>query len=210
MLYPLFMELENRSVLVIGGGAVAERKVLSLVETGARVTVIAPEATENLQRLADDRTIELRPRKFEESDLEDAVLVISATDDPPTQERVTSAARKRRVPVNAVDQPALCDFIVPAIVRRGDVVVAISTSGKSPALAAALRSKLENVLTHDAARAAQILGELRSEVHARFPDSIRRKAALERVVASGILHWIGSCDDAEALQRARRIIAQSS
>lgn len=108
--------------------------------------------------------------------------------------------------MNTVDQPTLCDFIVPAIVRKGDVILAISTSGKSPALAAALRAKLDSVISNDVARAARILGEIRGEVHSRFPDPDRRKEIFERIVESGILDWISECDDAAALKRAHDIM----
>jgi siroheme synthase-like protein len=110
------------------------------------------------------------------------------------------------VPVNVADQPELCDFIVPAIVRRGDVVVAISTSGKSPALAAALRSDIEKVLPVDLARAASVLGSVREETRRRIPDPAERKRAFERVVASGIVEWIRDCDDAAALKRVRQLM----
>ena len=206
MFYPLFLDLQDRRVLVVGGGAVAERKVESLLAAGAAVILVAPVVTSSLTELASSNTIQLRHRKFTESDLDGIVLVISATNDPAAQEQIAAAARSRNIPINTVDQPKLCDFIVPAIVRRGDVVVAISTSGRSPALAAALRAKLESVVTDDAARAARVLGEVRNEVHSRFPDPDRRKQVFESIVASGILDWIKECDDAAALDRVRRII----
>lgn len=208
MFYPLFLELQDRSVLVVGGGAVAERKVESLLAAGAAVVLVAPVVTSSLSELGSSKTIQLRLRKFAESDLEGIVLVISATDDPAAQEQIAAAARSRSIPINTVDQPNLCDFIVPAIVRKGDIVVAISTSGRSPALAAALRAKLENVITDDAARAARILGEVRSEIHARFPAPDRRKHVFESIVASGILEWIKDCDDAAALERVRAIVGK--
>jgi len=204
--YPLFMDLKDRPVLVVGGGPVAERKVESLIEAGAAVTVVAPDVTAGLQKCAESGSIRILRRKFEESDLTSARLVITATGDVGTQERVAAAARARNIPVNTVDQPRLCDFIVPATIRKGDVLVAISTSGKSPALAAALRAKLENIITDDDARAARVLGEIRSEVHARFSDSARRKEIFERIVDSGILDWIRECDDTAALKRVRDII----
>jgi siroheme synthase-like protein len=204
--YPLFIEMQDRPVLIVGGGLVAERKVESLIEAGAAVTLVAPELTPQLQRLATSGSIEVRQREFKDADLDGALLVISATDDPATQERVAAAARARSIPVNTVDQPRLCDFIVPAIVRRGDVVLAISTSGKSPALAAALRAKLDSVITNDVARSARILGEVRSHVHSRFADPGRRKEVFEQIVESGILDWISECDDAAALKRVYDII----
>jgi precorrin-2 dehydrogenase/sirohydrochlorin ferrochelatase len=200
--YPLFLDLQGRQVLVVGGGAVAERKVESLLAAGAVVNLVAPDVTPSLARL----TIRAHRRKFLESDLDGMVLVISATDDRAAQEQIAAAARVRNIPINTVDQPELCDFIVPAIVRKGDVVVAISTSGRSPALAAALRARLESVITDDVARAARILGEVRNEVHSRFENPDRRKQIFEGIVASGILDWIGECDDRAALERVRVII----
>ena len=206
MFYPVLFDLQGRAVLVVGGGAIAERKVETLVAAGASVILVAPVVTSSLLDLANSKTIQLRLRKFMESDLDGMVLVISATDDSVAQEQIAAAARSRNVPVNTVDQPNLCDFIVPAIVRKGDIVVAISTSGRSPALAAALRAKLEAVVTDEAARAARVLGEVRNEVHTRFPDPDRRKHVFESIVASGILDWIKECDDAAALKRVRGII----
>jgi precorrin-2 dehydrogenase / sirohydrochlorin ferrochelatase len=202
MFYPLFLELRNKPVLVVGGGPIAERKVESLLQTGASVTVVAPDVSPQLKKLASSGTIRTVQRKFQEADLENALLVISATGDTETQERVAALARAHGVLVNTVDQPRLCDFIVPAVVRRGDVIVAISTSGKSPALAAALKVRVENVVTKDAARAANVLGAIRTEVHARLTDPAQRKEVFERIVASGILDWISEHDDASAIQKA--------
>jgi len=206
MFYPLFIELRNRPVLVVGGGPIAERKVDSLLQAEAAVTLVAPDLTAHLKQLAAAGSIRTERRKFEEADLENVLLVISATDDVETQERVAALARAHGILINTVDQPRLCDFIVPAIVRHGDVIAAISTSGKSPALAAALKSKIESVVTKDAARAASILGAIRNEVHARFTDPARRKDAFERIVNSGILDWISQYDDAAALQKVCRMI----
>jgi siroheme synthase-like protein len=206
VLYPLFLNLEGRRVLVVGGGAIAKRKVDSLLSSGALVTLVAPVVNAALTELANSSTIVLRQRKFVESDLEGVVLVISAADDAIAQQQIAAAARAQNVLINTVDQPELCDFIVPAVVRSGDVLVAISTSGRSPALAAALRAKLETVITDDVGRAARVLGEIRSEVHSRFSDADRRKRVFEEIVASGILDWIKECDDHTALERVRRMV----
>src|SRR6266446_2248924 len=139
MFYPVFLELKDRPVLVVGGGAVAERKVESLLEAGASVTVVSPEVTPVLKERSAQGKIRLHLRRVAEPDLEGVMLVISATDEASIQKEVARWAASRRVLVNTVDQPDLCDFIVPAVVRRGDVTVAISTSGVSPALAAELR-----------------------------------------------------------------------
>lgn len=208
MFYPLFLDLSGRKALVVGGGLVAERKVHSLLEAGALVTLVSPDVIPSLRTLEQAGSIRVVQRKFLVADLEGAYLVISATDDAAVQEEVARTARARNILVNTVDQPGLCDFIVPAVVRRGDVVLAISTSGKSPALAAALRAKFEDIITGDTARAVQVLGQVRSEVHARFPDAEKRKEAFERIVNSGILDWITECDDATALKRVRAIIEE--
>src|SRR6476660_4396949 len=162
------MDLRDRQILVVGGGPVAERKVESLIETGAAVTVVSPRLTSGLEERARSGSIRAFMREFAPSDLDNTLLVISATDVPTIQEQVAAAARARRILVNTVDSPHLCDFIVPAVVRRGDVIAAVSTSGTSPALAAALRAKLEDHITNDTGRAAHILGEIRGEVHNRF------------------------------------------
>ena len=208
MFYPLFIELRNKPVLVVGGGEVAERKVDSLLQAEAAVTVVAPELTSHLKQLAATGSIRTSRRKFEEADLDGALLVISATDDTEAQERVADLARARGILINTVDQPLLCDFIVPAVVRQGDVIAAISTSGKSPSLAAALKAKVESVVTKDAGRAASALGAIRNEVHARFTDPARRKEVFQKIVESGILDWISEYDDAAALQKVLRIVEE--
>jgi len=135
--------------------------------------------------------------------------VISATDDVAVQSVVASAASSRNIPVNTVDKPELCTFIVPSVLRRGGVTVAISTGGRSPSIAAALRTRIESVITDDVERATDLMGELRKEVHQRFPDSDQRKRVFERIIESGIIDWIGEYDNAAALQRVRQIIDET-
>jgi precorrin-2 dehydrogenase/sirohydrochlorin ferrochelatase len=208
MFYPAFIDLENRPVLVVGGGAVAERKVETLLKAKAQVTVVSPEVTKQLQDHANSKRIALRLRGFASSDIDGVMLVISATDDPSTQAEVASIAASKNILVNTVDKPELCTFIVPAILRRGDVTVAISTSGKSPSLAAELRARLDRVLTEDVARTASVLGAVRHEVHERFADSDERKRVFDSIIASGIVDWIGGYDDASALERVRHMIKE--
>ena len=208
MFYPAFINLENRSVLVVGGGAVAERKVETLLETGARVTVVSPDITQHLQEYERSNRISVRHRSFIPSDVEAVSLVISATDDPATQSEVASIATLKNILVNTVDKPELCSFIVPAILRRGDITIAISTSGKSPSLAAELRTRVERVLTDDVARTATVLGAVRQEVHERIADSDDRKRVFDSIIGSGIIDWIATYDDAAALERVRQMIRE--
>jgi precorrin-2 dehydrogenase/sirohydrochlorin ferrochelatase len=206
MFYPIFIELQDRRVLVIGGGAVAERKVDSLLDAGANVTIVSPSATHRLMELARSGRVTLHQRRFEPSDLAGASLAISATDDPSTQKEVAAAAASKNILVNTVDKPDLCDFIVPSILRRGEITVAISTSGNSPALAAELRKRFDGVLTDAMARTARVLGAVRNEVHERYPDSEKRKRIFETIIDSGIVDWISNCDDDAAIARVRQMI----
>jgi precorrin-2 dehydrogenase/sirohydrochlorin ferrochelatase len=208
MFYPAFIDLENRTVLVVGGGVVAERKVEMLLETGALVTVVSPQITEQLDAYSQSNRITVRQRGFIPSDVDGASLVISATDDPTTQTEVASIAESKNILVNTVDKPELCSFIVPAILRRGDITIAISTSGKSPSLAAELRVRLDRVLTDEFARTAKVLGAVRQEVHRHFAGSDDRKRVFDSIIGSGIVEWIAGYDDAAALVRVRQMIQE--
>jgi siroheme synthase-like protein len=149
-LFPLFLKLGRRDVLVVGAGAVAERKVESLLGSGARVRLVAPDATAKLRRLADEGRVDWKPRRFEDRDLEGAWLVVAATGDAETQRRVASEAEARRVFLLAVDDPANASAYSGAVVRRDPFLIAISSSGATPALTRVLREILEQVLPGDA------------------------------------------------------------
>src|SRR6185436_6151151 len=129
--YPAFLDLRGRKCLVVGGGAIAERKAESLLECGARVRVVTREATSGLTELARSGSIELDLRGFASEDLSGVFLVIAATDDPAVQARIGGEAKERDLLVNVVDDPANCTFIVPAVARRGELSIAISTGGRS-------------------------------------------------------------------------------
>ena len=148
-LLPLFLKLEGRAVLVVGAGAIAERKVLSLLEAGAVVEVVAPDATPALQRLATEGRLVWSARPFEEGDMADRWLVVAATGDPETQRRVAAAADARRVFLLAVDDPPNASAYSGAVVRRPPFLVAISSSGATPALTRVLREIIEQVLPGD-------------------------------------------------------------
>jgi siroheme synthase-like protein len=145
-LLPLFLKLEQRDVLVVGAGAVAERKVVSLLEAHARVRLVAPEATAELRRLADEGQLAWDRRPFTEADVEEVWLVVAATGDPETQRRVAAAAEARRVFLLAIDDPPNASAYSGAIVRRPPFLVAISSSGATPALTRVVREIIEQVL----------------------------------------------------------------
>jgi len=142
-LFPIFLRLEGRKVLVVGAGTVAQPKIESLLRSGARVRVVAPHALEAVRDWARDSRIHWEPRAFRAADLDGAFLVIAATNSPNLHEKILRLARRRGVLCNVVDDPERCDFFYPAVVRRGDLQIAISTSGASPALAQRLRKELE-------------------------------------------------------------------
>jgi siroheme synthase-like protein len=149
-LFPLFLKLAGRAVLVVGAGAMAERKVHSLLASGARVHLVAPQATAELKRLAAEGLLAWTARRFEESDLEGAWLVVAATGQAETQQRVAAAAEARRVFLLAVDDPPNASAYSGAIVRRPPFQIAISSSGAAPALTRVLREIIEQVLPGDA------------------------------------------------------------
>ncbi len=149
-LFPLFLKLGQRPVLVVGAGAVAERKVGSLLGAGARVTLVAPAATPELRRLAVGGRLDWRERPFEESDLEGAWLVVAATGDIEVQRRVATAAEARRTFLLAVDDPSNASAYAGAVVRRPPFLIAISSSGAAPALTRLVREIIEQVLPGDA------------------------------------------------------------
>jgi precorrin-2 dehydrogenase/sirohydrochlorin ferrochelatase len=165
--YPLFLELTDRPCLVIGGGVVAEGKVAGLLATGAEVTVVAPELTPKLVTLLEDARIKYIRREYAKGDLQGYELCFAATDDGAVNSRVAAEGRQRGVWVNAADDPQYCDFILPSVVRQGDVVVAASTGGSSPALARRLREELTAFLTEDYAPLAELMGEVRDDLKRR-------------------------------------------
>lgn len=181
--YPLALDLSNRRCVVIGGGSVAERKVHGLLAAHALTCVISPQITPALRRLAEERRITLHEREMMLADLDDAALVIAATDDAAENARVAQPAREYGAWVNTVDDPGNSDFIAPAVVRRGDLMIAISTGGASPALAAALRRRLEAQFGDEYAALVELLGGLRERAKAVIPIRARREQFWQTLIA---------------------------
>jgi siroheme synthase-like protein len=165
--YPVFIEMKDRPCLVIGGGREAQRKVEGLLAGEGTVTVISPDLTEDLQRLLADGRITWIEREYREGDVEGYDVVMVATDDGAVNAEVSAEGKRRRVWVNAADDPPNCDFILPAVIRKGSITVAASTGGGSPALARRLREELEAYLTDEMPALAELLKEVRAELRAR-------------------------------------------
>ncbi len=189
--YPIVLELAGRPCLVIGGGAVAERKVEGLLAAGATVTVVSPELAPGLAALVAAGRLRHVARAYRAGDLASAQLAFVATDDGVVNEAVAREGRERGVWVNAADDPAHCDFLLPSVLRRGDLVVAVATGGASPALSRAIREELEGYFTEDYAALAEVVAEVRQEMKARgrLPDAEAWRRALDgdlrRLVAEG-------------------------
>lgn len=162
--YPVFWDITGKKCIVIGGGDVAARKVSRLLECGAKVCVVAPKLAPELTRLKEDRLIEHVSDAYAREQLYGAALVIGATDDEETNAAISRDAKARGIPVNIVDDPQKCDFILPSLVERGDLTIACGTGGASPALARHLREELENVYGEEYATLISILGKLRSRM----------------------------------------------
>ncbi len=182
-LFPIFLKLSGQSCLVVGAGQIAEQKLEGLLVSGAVVAVVAPQATETIRQLAAEGRISWIERTFEPSDLEDKVLVVAATGDRAINEEVYRAACSRHVLCNAVDEPDHCHFYYPAIVRRGDLQIAISTAGHSPALAQRLRLELEALFGPEYGDLLNWLGKVRVMLFRRSMDSKSRKRALHRIAS---------------------------
>lgn len=178
MYYPLMLKVKGAPCLVVGGGAVALQKARALRKAGADVTAVSPQFSAGFARLAVRRI----RRQFRPGDVSRRVLVIAATDDRAVNRTVSAACRKRAIPVNVVDVPDLCTFIVPAIIRRGPVVVAISTGGESPSLAKALRRRLDSILPASLGPAARKIGRARREILRAVPHSPARTRLLKGLI----------------------------
>ena len=162
--FPVFLDLKEKICVVIGGGRVAERKVLNLMKAGARVIVVTPQVTEGLRRLKEKGKITIRRGSFRATDLKTASLVIAATDNRQTNEKIFQKASDLRIPVNVVDDPDHCSFIVPSVISRGDILLAISTGGQSPALAKSLREKLQREIGPEYVVLLRILAAVRRKI----------------------------------------------
>lgn len=180
--YPLcLVGLETQRVIIIGGGSVAARKAASLVEAGACPLVISPDLHSDLQNLLDHAEIHHLPRTYQPGDLAEAFLVISATDDAGVNHQVWQEARAAGCLINIVDDPPHCNFILPAVVRRGELTLSVSTGGGSPALARRLRERLETEFGLEYGELAAILDELRPDLIASYPPADRLEVALRLV-----------------------------
>jgi siroheme synthase-like protein len=165
--YPIYLNMHGRRCLVIGGGVVAERKIAGLLEVGAKPTVVSPAITDTIARWSKDHTVELIARRYQTGDLSDYEIAFVATDDGAVNAQVFSDGRRLGVWVNSADDPAHCDFILPSVLRRGELTVSVSSGGTSPALSRTIREELELYFTEEYELLVKLAADARAELQAR-------------------------------------------
>lgn len=188
--YPINLDIKNRNVLVVGGGGVGSRKVKTLLSCGARVTVVSREVSAQLQALAASGEIRLEQRSYQSDDLDDMFLVIGATNDEKLNRQISSDAEQLNTLCNIADRPEVCNFILPSIVHRDDLVITISTSGKSPALAKKLRKDLEKQFGEEYGKLLRLMGTIRKKLLRQAHEPEAHKPIFEQLINSDLIGMI--------------------
>jgi precorrin-2 dehydrogenase/sirohydrochlorin ferrochelatase len=207
--YPIYLDIEGHDVLIVGGGEVCARKAATLLRYGARVSVVSPEVSDAVRRMASEGAVRLVEKSYDPEDLDASTLVIASTDDPCINARVARDSRRKRIPVNVVDVPHLCDFIVPAVIEQGSIQIAVSTGGKSPALARELRKAIETSIGEEWAEINDLLGRLRPIAKKALANDTDRKRLFDSILAAGVLELIRSGRHDEAIDRIAAICRDS-
>jgi precorrin-2 dehydrogenase/sirohydrochlorin ferrochelatase len=188
--YPVNLDIKDRDCLVVGGGGVGTRKVITLLDCGARVTVVSPDPTPQLKKLAAKGSVQLKERAYRSGDMDKMFLVIGATDDENLNRQISTDAAKARILCNIADRPEVCNFILPAIVRRGDLTITISTSGKSPALAKRLRLDLEKQFGEEYADFLRLMGAIRDKLLSQAHEPEAHKALFNQLIDRDLIGLI--------------------
>jgi len=192
--YPVYLDIKDRDCLVIGGGSVGTRKVMTLLACGAKVTVVSIDVTEKLKELSDSGVIQLKERDFQTSDLDDRFLVIGATDNQKLNFNIHAEAERRGLLCNIADRPKACNFILPSIVNRGDLIIAISTSGKSPAFAKKLRKHLEKEFGEEYAKFLNLMGAIRQKLLSQDHEPEAHKHLFEQLIEKDLVQMLKNGD----------------
>jgi precorrin-2 dehydrogenase len=204
--YPVFLNLENKKAVVVGGGKVAERKILSLLKAKAYVTVISPDITAKIQKEKLKGTIKHINRRYRNGDITSAFLVIAATDSPRLNKLVSDEAPCL---VNAVDMPSMCNFIVPSVLQRGLLTIAISTSGVSPALSMSIRKEIEDIYGTEFSKYLKALQGIRAEAMNVISDQKQRRAFLKSVASAGMIEVLRKKGAKETRKKAKALLKVS-
>jgi precorrin-2 dehydrogenase / sirohydrochlorin ferrochelatase len=205
--YPMFVDLEGRRCLVVGGGPVATEKVEKLLQHGAVIRLVTPETTDELAAMVSSGEVaEHRRRAYRPEDLEGCFLVIAATNLDAINRMIWQDAEALNLLCNVVDVPPLCNFIVPSIVRRGELALAISTGGASPVVAKHIRRELEEAYGPEWEALVELLRDVRDELKVRYPDMPSRRDAVERLMETDVVQRLADGDDDGARELAQRVL----
>ena len=206
---PLFLNIREQHCVIVGGGEVALRKAILLIKAKANLSLISPQFISQLQDLSEEGRCKLLQEEFVAEQLEGASIVIAATNNKNTNARVAKAADKKNIPVNVVDQPELCSFIMPSIVDRSPVVVAISSSGRSPVLTRKIKELNETLISNREGQLAELLGAFREKIRNKYPDFIERVKFWESLLESEVTELVYSGNEGAAIQLIENKLKQS-
>ena len=204
--YPIYLQLNEQPCIVIGGGKIAEGKIEGLLTAGAKVTIVSPDLTSRLRELVERNQITHIARVYQPGDLAGAFMVICGTDQTEINHQVWQEASANRQLVNVVDNTPRCNFIAPAILRKGDLTIAISTAGKAPALAVRLKERLQNQIGSEYERFLELSGQLREPLAHHVPDFETRKALWYELVDSDALSLLARGDEPAAVEIISQVV----
>ena len=204
--YPIYLELHNQPCIVIGGGKIAEGKVEGLLAAGAQVTIVSPDLTSHLHTLVEQNQVAHIARIYQHGDLASAFMVICATDQNEINHQVWQEASANRQLVNVVDDTPRCNFIAPAILRKGDLNIAISTGGKAPALAVRLKERLQKEIGPQYERFLELSGQLREPLARHIPDFETRKKLWYELVDSDVLELLSQGNEIAAIEKISQTV----
>lgn len=193
--YPVNLDIQNRKCLVVGGGSVSTRKVMMLLECGAIITVVSPDVSDELLELAEKKVIEWKKSHYEASDINGIFLVIGATDNEELNWQINKDAERQYKLCNIADRPEACNFILPSIVNRGNLVIAISTSGKSPAFAKKMRQDLEKQFGEEYDEFLQLMGAIRKKALSEKHEPEAHKHLFEQLINRGLVDMVKTHDE---------------
>jgi uroporphyrin-III C-methyltransferase / precorrin-2 dehydrogenase / sirohydrochlorin ferrochelatase len=208
--FPIFLNLQDRSCLVVGGGEVAARKTRQLLSSGAKVFVVAPEIEPSLNKLKESGKINHLQQTYDENCLQDVELIIAATDDTSLNNTIAQQAKLNKILVNVVDDPESCTFIMPSVIDRSPVMVAVSTGGASPVLARLLRARLESLIPSSYGRLASLIARFRNRVKEKFPDIRERRRFWEHVLQGPVAEMLYVGQEKNALNLLEKQLEQES
>ncbi len=205
-LYPVCLKLDGKKCLIVGGGKVAERKVKSIIAYGAKVYVVSPQLTEWMEKAAEEKKITVIRRNYTTTDLENAFLVVGATDNQLLNNRIAEECHERDILVNIVDDQNKGNFIVPAVLRQGSLIISIATNGKSPMLARRLREELAQVFGPEYGEFLELMSNLRDHVISTVPEESRRRDIFYQLVYSDIIDLLRTGQHERIKERVNHVL----